>query len=650
MDFSVPLLFLLSILTNTEAHRSLPSGITCGSQFSSADTALVIPNPKISWANYAIYTCEHPVMWFEAEASKDQQLKFTITVPVIDRFENERMSAVFIGPGLPALSVDAVLPDSVKQYVDTTGMGGKIYNSPQDQSSCEHLTSPEMESEVTVKDGRCHFYEPFGGSNLWVIMDDIITVPEAATYKIAVFEESGTTAKASFACCDWPENFVTPYNIPEPTCPLCGSNSSNPAWSSLFYEHKTMEAFGGYPPLQICNNSAPIDLPSGDACPNITAPSENDQPDSCALGCNKEGECHSHNALGECTHFLHWGLEPKFGEAFVKNIIIFKGDKIRFTSASDNLAHNLFKLKDDNALKECDFQGSEDIANTLDVSIGHDVTFSESGIYSFTCGIGCDVSTGGSSDSNTSFCHCQKGQKLTVEVKDSTDGLRCHDHKQPDHIHNKNILSVPLECPEGTKNARTVNNPTYGAMNNMECSEQCAPPVAISYMSGVEVGSCSDIGFTSNPKMKTVKPAGSPMSVDVTIVKNSCHCHSFEKIVCPEDETPADTLYVEHIEEIEQYCTGILDNSEDDCPYKCFQPMEVLHLHYLECPSRSVHKLYKDINATDKCHIAASAPEGTTDCPVVELGKEVMVDSSTGHWHSILYVFAIIASTIAYFM
>ena len=37
------------------AHRSLPSGLTCGAQFGSPDAPLVVPNPAISWANYGIY-------------------------------------------------------------------------------------------------------------------------------------------------------------------------------------------------------------------------------------------------------------------------------------------------------------------------------------------------------------------------------------------------------------------------------------------------------------------------------------------------------------------------------------------------------------------------------------------------------------------
>lgn len=174
-------------------------------------------------------------------------------------------------------------------------------------------------------------------------------------------------------------------------------------------------------------------------------------------------------------------------------------------------------------------------------------------------------------------------------------------------------------------------------MNENECSELCAPAIAIQFMAGVELGSCVDLGFIGNPKTQTVLPPGSPSDVEVRVTsladaettvaadmeepKSTCHCHSYEEIVCPEAETAEDTLYIEHIEEINEHCQGILDGSETDCPYKCFQPMEVLHLHYLECPSRPIDPTYVAVNATNMCHIAAAAPEGRTgdQCPVVDL-------------------------------
>lgn len=599
------------------AHRSLPSGITCGSQFASPETPLVIPNPEISWANYAIYDCDNPVSWYEAAGSKDQEFKFTVTVPVIERFEDVRMTAVIIGEGLPQLLQDdsKFVPPSVLNYMSANNLGGVMFNSPVEQSTCDHLTSPEMAVETTIEQDRCHFYEPFGGSNLWVIMDDVYKLPTTGTYKIAVYEENQSTAKASFACCDWPEDFRTQFDLPESSCEACGSDASNPAWSSLFFEHKSMEAYGGYPPLQDCAaDTTPVNLPSGDQCPIKVDAGGNlgievQQPESCKLGCSKDGECHSHNVLGECTHELEWSLSPKFGGATVTKVTIFKGDKIKFTAFADQLAHNLFEMKDEASLEDCSFDDSTSLAGVEEINIGHEVVFDEAGTFYFSCLI---------------TNHCMIGQKLTVEVKDAAEGLRCHSHDTPKNTESSSD-GLPLECGEGLFNARSVGNKDYGAASDNECAEQCVSDIALSFMSGVERGSCADLGFTSGVESKVITLAGSPLPVNVFVAKrvvsndasiasdSSCHCHSYEEISCNED----DALYREHIDEIEEFCTGVL-SGDDVCPYKCFQPIEVLHLHYLECPSRAKDATYMSIDATNKCHIAAEAPPGTSGCDTDE--------------------------------
>ena len=653
--------FLLGVV---HGHRSLPSGITCGEQFSSPDTPLIIPNSEISWANYGIYTCDHPIQWYEvSNVEPTQELKFTVTVPVLERFQDVRMAVTILGPGLPQLpdssnvpGTRAIIPDEIRQYATQNNVGGVIFLSPDTQSTCDHLTNMEMIVESSVKSGRCHFYEPFGDSNLWVVLDDILRVPATAggTYKIAVYEQYGSTAKASFACCDWPEDFVTQYNIQDTECEVCGTDpTKNPAWLSLFYEEKTMINFGGYPPKQNCLvNSSPIPLPGGTKCPRFIDVDDNDsaggnQAQNCNLGCTTDGECHSHNVYGECTHVLDWSLEPKFGNAPVKNVIIFKGDTIRFKSDDgDNLVHDLYQLVDDDrSYQECDFVGSKSLAGIEDISIGYDVTFDQPGTYYFTCSIGCGgtpsmsgntAQTRQADGSSSSSCHCTMGQKLTVEVKDPTEGLQCHTHEVgSQHTHNggsrrmASETASPLTCPAGMDNARIVNEPTYGAMNENECAEQCASPNAISFMTGVEVGSCVDLGYSYNAVTSTVRPPGSPVEIQVRVTTNNenrkptgisssstCHCHSYEEIKCSGDD---DKLYDEHIAEIEEYCQGILGGSEIDCPYKCYQPMEVLHLHYIECPSRPIHPTYAAIDATNMCHIAAAAPSGTNDCPEVEL-------------------------------
>lgn len=122
---------------------------------------------------------DEKIFWLEAQADANQKLAFTALVPVLDRFADVRMSVAFIGPSLPPLTDESSdIPQEIQDYVTTTGMGVALYHSPQDQSTCDHLTSGPMIAESEVRDGRCHFEERFGGSNSWVLLDEVLQVAE----------------------------------------------------------------------------------------------------------------------------------------------------------------------------------------------------------------------------------------------------------------------------------------------------------------------------------------------------------------------------------------------------------------------------------------------------------------------------------------
>lgn len=89
-----------------------------------------------------------------------------------------RISVAFIGPSLPALPDDLDVPEEIRAYTTETGSGVVLFNSPQDQTTCDHLTADPMIAESSVVDERCHFYERFSGSNSWVVLDETIEVAE----------------------------------------------------------------------------------------------------------------------------------------------------------------------------------------------------------------------------------------------------------------------------------------------------------------------------------------------------------------------------------------------------------------------------------------------------------------------------------------
>jgi hypothetical protein len=113
------------------------------------------------------------------------------------------MSVAFIAEGLPVMTNATNVPSDVLAYqTSQPGLGIAVFKSPVDQTTCDHLQMFMRESSSVV-DGRCHFYEPFGGSNSWVTLDEELVAPVAGLVKIAFYSEDGTTAKAGFAGLAW---------------------------------------------------------------------------------------------------------------------------------------------------------------------------------------------------------------------------------------------------------------------------------------------------------------------------------------------------------------------------------------------------------------------------------------------------------------
>lgn len=349
-----------------------------------------------------------------------------------------------------------------------------------------------------------------------------------------------------------PEDFIGAYDIPDSNCEYCGSTKGSFAtWGDAFYEQNNMAQYGGFPPALSCDDPNAADLqPTQDQCPvtdNSTDSSGSvlENPEGCELGCSL-GECHSHNVFGQCYHQLTWGITPQAGKANVTSLVIFKGDWIIFQSSpQDPFDQSLYELRDESALQQCDFSDATLVANLeKGVVSSAALEFDEAGTFYYSSGVGCT----GTGMQGPLPCHCSLGQKFTVVVKDSSEGLRCHDHEWESAV----------------------------------------------------------AGFTSAKQQQSRQ--------------NTCHCHSYEQIECPNGSSD-DPLYREHIDEIELHCARLLDGTDEVCPYKCFQPMEVLHLHYLECPDREPDAMYIKVNATKLCHLAVEAPEGS-DCPMVELGLQ----------------------------
>ena len=77
-----------------------------------------------------------------------------------------------------------------------------------------------MQAESTVVDGRCDFFEPFGQTHSWRVLDaDNNVIPvQGETYYVAVFLQDHVSAKFGVALGTWVEDFRTQYTIDTPSC------------------------------------------------------------------------------------------------------------------------------------------------------------------------------------------------------------------------------------------------------------------------------------------------------------------------------------------------------------------------------------------------------------------------------------------------
>jgi len=209
----------------TKAHRPATTKPSCGVDYGSSEDALTLLDPTMSWSFKHYADCTNRGTWisFENTGGADSSFYVGVLVPVIDRFRDVRPNALLIGPGLPSLNDEEwnIVPEEVQAdpVWGNAEYGAILLQSPEDQTTCDHLGTVMSEAS-TVRNGRCDFYEPFGGSNSWPTLDaDNNILPVAgATYYVAVWIRDNMSSKLSIALGTWVEDFRTPFEVDEPSC------------------------------------------------------------------------------------------------------------------------------------------------------------------------------------------------------------------------------------------------------------------------------------------------------------------------------------------------------------------------------------------------------------------------------------------------
>ena len=211
----------LLLLGLAHAHRRATTIPSCDGDFGSSATALPIPSADISWSMKHYLDCTHRAVWMTGTTpSAGFEYYVGVGIPPTERHASLRADAVVIGASLPALTAAelAAIPDAVKAD-EAFVPNGYLHASPADQSSCAHLDDV-MRDASTVRDGRCDFYEPYGDTHSWRVLDadkNALPVSGETFYTVVWFQEH-TSGKIGIAMGNWVENFWMPFDLAEPDC------------------------------------------------------------------------------------------------------------------------------------------------------------------------------------------------------------------------------------------------------------------------------------------------------------------------------------------------------------------------------------------------------------------------------------------------
>lgn len=142
------------------AHK--PAAI--GESYPTRADAIQLRDIDVSQVIYTEITETEPQSWFFVETETAFDLYISLGVPTIERFAGFRPTVAIIGPGLPS----ADLPASVEV---PSGSGAILLETAD-------ILEPES------------FYEPFTGTQSWILFQQTVSLPQAARYDVVLFSSA----------------------------------------------------------------------------------------------------------------------------------------------------------------------------------------------------------------------------------------------------------------------------------------------------------------------------------------------------------------------------------------------------------------------------------------------------------------------------
>lgn len=149
-----------------------------------------IPDPTTSYAFYESLDSSGDVDIYAVYAEAGQFFHVGINIPQIEGLESYGVSLALLGPGLPAVSTEA-LPALPHDHEADAGAhshdGGATWS---DRLSMESVTGI-----IAVSEKSGDFYEPFTQTNYWGRQVLELDLPETGTYYLLAWQPQGIAGK-----------------------------------------------------------------------------------------------------------------------------------------------------------------------------------------------------------------------------------------------------------------------------------------------------------------------------------------------------------------------------------------------------------------------------------------------------------------------
>lgn len=154
----------VNLLAAVRAHPGAVADgrASCGTEYSTAESAYIIPDIKEAWFLRRAATCESPDFWVAFDVvDEGQQLYFAVISPEIERFQdNLKFHAILYGPGIEEDVSNGLsaIPDTIPSSIEVAqGLGGAGYMSPPPSlDTCAFVdTNPVMRQFSDLIEGRC---------------------------------------------------------------------------------------------------------------------------------------------------------------------------------------------------------------------------------------------------------------------------------------------------------------------------------------------------------------------------------------------------------------------------------------------------------------------------------------------------------------